>query len=677
MKKTFLMMAAIALTTACNVSKPQYQSVDEYPTKSGSVAEVQYTPACTQFSVWSPNADTVILNLYADAVVAEPEQSLMMKRQKDGAWTAKINGDCVGKFYTFEVYDPASTWPVHETPGIFAKAVSINGERGAIIDLAKTNPEGWNEDIRPALAGVEDAIIYEMHHRDFSIHPTSGIEHAGKFLALTEPGTQTAEGMATGIDHLKQLGVTHIQFLPSYDFGSIDEKNADGEAVVLESGAAAGGKYNWGYDPKNYNVPEGSYSTNAADPACRIIEFKQMVMAAHKAGIRVILDVVYNHTYDVEHSNFTQTCPNYFYRTTPDGYLGNASGCGNETASNRAMMRKFMLESVRYWAEEYHLDGFRFDLMGIHDIETMNAIRQAVDGVDPSIFIYGEGWAASSPALPEEKLAMKANAARMPGIAAFGDEMRDGLRGPWSSDEEGAFLIGNPRHEMSLKFGVVGAIEHPQIDYAQVNYSKAPWALQPTQMISYVSCHDDMCLADRIKATAVKADDAQRIRLHKLAESVALTSQGVPFIWCGDEMMRDKKGVHNSYNSPDSINTIPWGNKTQYKEVFDYMKDLLALRKAHPAFHMGSADLVRQHLEFLPVKQQNVVAYRLKDHAAGDAWENIIVVYNSNPKNIRIDVPEGIYTVVCRDGAINSDGLAQFKGAKLTVPAQSALIMYK
>lgn len=675
MKKTFLMMAAIALTTACNVSKPQYQSVDEYPTKSGSVAEVQYTPACTQFSVWSPNADTVILNLYADAVVAEPEQSLMMKRQKDGAWTAKINGDCVGKFYTFEVYDPASTWPVHETPGIFAKAVSVNGERGAIIDLAKTNPEGWNEDIRPALAGVEDAIIYEMHHRDFSIHPTSGIEHAGKFLALTEPGTKTAEGMATGIDHLKQLGVTHIQILPSYDFGSIDEKNADGEAVVLESGAAAGGKYNWGYDPKNYNVPEGSYSTNAADPACRIIEFKQMVMAAHKAGIRVILDVVYNHTYDVEHSNFTQTCPNYFYRTTPDGYLGNASGCGNETASNRAMMRKFMLESVRYWAEEYHLDGFRFDLMGIHDIETMNEIRAMLNEIDPTIILLGEGWTAGDAQIPENQLAKKVAIPQMPGIAAFSDDLRDAMRGSCFDEHDQAFLAGEAGHEMSMRAGLVGCIEHEDVDWAQVNYSQKPWCKEPTQMIAYASCHDNHMLTDRLVSTIPGISREQKIRLSKLAQTAVLTSQGIPFLWCGEEILRDKKGVENSFCSPDEVNAIDWSLKKENADLFNYYCGLIAMRKAHKAFHMGSAELVRQNMHFLDTPE-SCVAFHLNGIAVNDSWKEIVVILNANSTAVTLPV-EGEWETAIKDGVVSLEKSLGFVENNVKVSGETATILYR
>lgn len=552
-----------------------------------------------------------------------------------------------------------------DTPGIMAKAVGVNGKRAAVIDLRSTDPEGWANDVRPLLKDYADIIVYEMHHRDFSLDSVSGIRNKGKFLALTELGTTTSQGEKTGIDHLKELGVTHVHILPSYDYASVDESKPDKA------------QYNWGYDPQNYNVPDGSYSTDPYKPDVRIKEFKQMVQALHKAGIRVVLDVVYNHTFNTEESNFERTVPGYFYRQTKDGKPANGSGCGNETASDRAMMRKYMVESVLYWINEYHIDGFRFDLMGIHDIETMNEIRAAVDKIDPSIFIYGEGWAASAPQLDQEELAMKANIYKMPRIAAFSDEMRDGLRGGWDDDRKGAFLIGQPGHEMSIKFGLVGAVKHPQVINDSVNYSKEPWALQPTQMISYVSCHDDMCLADRLKATMPDATDEERASLHKLAETFVFTSQGVPFIFAGDEMMRDKKGIHNSYNSPDSINTIDWRNKTIHHDVFDYVRELITLRKNHPAFRMGDADKVRQYMEFLPVEGSNLVAFILKDNANGDSWKNIIVAFNSRKEPAKLSIPAGRYTIVCKDGKIKQSGMGQVSGNEIIVPARSAMIIHQ
>ena len=601
--KHVIWASIMSTTISCQSVKKEYTSFEEYPIPEGKLVEMEYSPIETKFTLWAPTAEEVRVLLYDSGNEGSAYQTLSLEMGEDGIWNTSIKEDLKGKFYTFNV-KVNGKW-LGDTPGIMAKAVGVNGKRAAVIDLRSTDPEGWANDVRPLLKDYADIIVYEMHHRDFSLDSVSGIRNKGKFLALTELGTTTSQGEKTGIDHLKELGVTHVHILPSYDYASVDESKPDKA------------QYNWGYDPQNYNVPDGSYSTDPYKPDVRIKEFKQMVQALHKAGIRVVLDVVYNHTFNTEESNFERTVPGYFYRQTKDGKPANGSGCGNETASDRAMMRKYMVESVLYWINEYHIDGFRFDLMGIHDIETMNEIRAAVDKIDPSIFIYGEGWAASAPQLDQEELAMKANIYKMPRIAAFSDEMRDGLRGGWDDDRKGAFLIGQPGHEMSIKFGLVGAVKHQQVINELVNYRKEPWALQPTQMISYVSCDDDMCLADRLKATMPDATDEERASLHKLAETFVFTSQGVPFIFAGDEMMRDKKGIHNSYNSPDSINTIDWRNKTIHHDVFDYVRELIALRKNHPAFRMGDADKVRQYMEFLPVEGSNLVAFILKDNANG------------------------------------------------------------
>lgn len=655
------------------------QEMRSMPIPVGPISEMSYTPEMTNFTLWSPMAKDVTVNIYSKGDGGAAESVHHLKRNTDGTWSVNVKGNLLAKFFTFEVFGGDDGRSYGETPGIFAKAVGVNGARAQVLDMKATNPEGWESDRSPALKDFSDIVLYEMHHRDFSVDASSGIRNKGKFLALTEKGTVNADGLSTGIDHLRQLGVTHVHLLPSYDYGSVNEA----QDFLSQTDSRIQAQYNWGYDPVNYNAPEGSYSTNPYDPAVRVREFKQMVMALHQAGIRVVMDVVYNHVFDAQSSQFNHVMPDYFFRHNADGSLANGSGCGNETASDMPMMRKYMVESVLYWIKEYHIDGFRFDLMGIHDIETMNAIRQAVNSVDPSIFIYGEGWAASAPALPEDKLAMKANTAQMPGIAAFGDEMRDGLRGGWSDDREGAFLIGNAGNEESVKFGVVGAIEHPQVDCSKVNYSKKAWADEPTQMISYVSCHDDMCIADRLKTTllekskAKSCDKDELVRLQKLAETVVLTSQGVPFIWCGDEILRDKKGVHNSYASPDSVNAIPWGQKTQYKGLFDYVSTLVAMRKAHPAFRMGTAEAVRSNLQFIPYKGANVVAFKLNGAAVGDSWSTVVVAFNSRTKSVRIPVDEGSYTIVACDGKADLNGLSVVKGKSVTVPAQSALIMYK
>ena len=661
--KHVIWASIMSTTISCQSVKKEYTSFEEYPIPEGKLVEMEYSPIETKFTLWAPTAEEVRVLLYDSGNEGSAYQTLSLEMGKDGIWNTSIKEDLKGKFYTFNV-KVNGKW-LGDTPGIMAKAVGVNGKRAAVIDLRSTDPEGWANDVRPLLKDYADIIVYEMHHRDFSLDSVSGIRNKGKFLALTELGTTTSQGEKTGIDHLKELGVTHVHILPSYDYASVDESKPDKA------------QYNWGYDPQNYNVPDGSYSTDPYKPDVRIKEFKQMVQALHKAGIRVVLDVVYNHTFNTEESNFERTVPGYFYRQTKDGKPANGSGCGNETASDRAMMRKYMVESVLYWINEYHIDGFRFDLMGIHDIETMNEIRAAVDKIDPSIFIYGEGWAASAPQLDQEELAMKANIYKMPRIAAFSDEMRDGLRGGWDDDRKGAFLIGQPGHEMSIKFGLVGAVKHPQVINDSVNYSKEPWALQPTQMISYVSCHDDMCLADRLKATMPDATDEERASLHKLAETFVFTSQGVPFIFAGDEMMRDKKGIHNSYNSPDSINTIDWRNKTIHHDVFDYVRELITLRKNHPAFRMGDADKVRQYMEFLPVEGSNLVAFILKDNANGDSWKNIIVAFNSRKEPAKLSIPAGRYTIVCKDGKIKQSGMGQVSGNEIIVPARSAMIIHQ
>ena len=619
--------------------------------KAQTFNEVSYSPKATTFSlVTSPEVKKVNV-LISDADNNEAQLVKSMKRVGAGKWQLTVKNDLKGKYYLFGVYNNAQP---DLTPGVFAKAVGVNGQRGAIIDLKDTDPEGWSEDKRPELRNPVDLVIYEMHHRDFSIDYSSGIKNKGKFLALTEP---------KAIEHLKRLGVNAIHILPSFDYASVDESQPDKP------------QYNWGYDPLNYNVPEGSYSTNAADPKARIKEFKQMVQALHKAGIRVILDVVYNHTFNIDGSNFQKTYPGYYFRHRPDGTYSDGSGCGNETASEKPLMREFMVESVKYWVNEYHIDGFRFDLMGVHDIETMNLIRAELNKIDPSIYVYGEGWSAGSCAYPQEKLAMKANARQLNGIGAFSDEMRDALRGPFSDDRKGGFLAGMPNCEESIKFGIAGAIDHPQVDMTKVNYSKTAWTNEPSQMIAYVSCHDDMCLTDRLRATVPNISDEELIRLDLLAQTAVLTSQGVPFLLSGEEMMRDKKGEHNSFRSPDSINRFDWNNLKRYPQVFDYYSKLIALRKAHPAFRMGKAEEVKKNLVFLDAPE-GVVAFQLKNNAGGDSWKDIIVVLNANKTERAINVPEGLYTKVLANGKVDENGLGILNGSSVTVAPQSALIMH-
>ena len=610
--------------------------------------EMSYSPEQTVFKLFAPNN--------AKCTVKVGKKKVKMTKAGDCLWTATVKGDLKGQPYVFNTGHG-------DTPGVFAKAVGTNGKEAYILDLATTNPVGWESDQRPVVKSPVDLIVYEMHHRDFSIARPDA-KYPGKFLALTEPWA---------IKHLKDLGINAVHILPSYDYGSVDESRLNEP------------QYNWGYDPVNYNVPEGGYSTDPSKPEVRIREFKQMVQALHKAGIRVILDVVYNHTYNIDNSNFQKTYPDYYYRKTADGAYSNGSGCGNETASEKPMMRRFMMESVKYWINEYHIDGFRFDLMGCHDIETMNQIRQMVNTIDPTIFIYGEGWSAGACALPNEKLGMKANIPQMPGIAAFSDEIRDALRGPFSDDTVSGWLgrlntskagqfTGDQEVE-SLKFGLVGCIQHPQVDMKKVNYSKEPWAIEPTQMMSYVSCHDDMCLVDRLKASIPRIKEDELIRLDLLAQTAVFTSQGVPFMLSGEELLRNKKGVHNSFESPDSINQLDWQNKLRYPQVFEYYKNLIQLRKHFPHFRLGSAAEVRDKMCFLNAPS-GVVAYSITDTMGNVTNKVVIVVLNPTRKQQTVSIPEGHYTIVCASGVIDLNGIDTFTGRQVSVAPQTALIIH-
>ena len=632
--KTFFMTALAALSFQSSVHAGE------------AFDEMTYTPEQTVFKFNAPVRP--VLRLYNAGTGGKLVKTVKLRPAGKNLWAATVKGDLKGRFYTFDMGRG-------QTPGVFAKAVGVNGARGAVIDMASTNPQGWETDRRPATKSPADLVVYEMHHRDFSIDASSGLQHKGKFLALTEPGA---------IAHLKELGVNAIHILPSFDYASVDESHLERP------------QYNWGYDPLNYNVPEGSYSTDPYTPAVRIREFKQMVQALHKAGIRVILDVVYNHTFDLKGSNFERTYPGYYYRYKADGTPSDGSGCGNETASEQPLMRRFMIESVKYWINEYHIDGFRFDLMGIHDIETMRQIRAEVNKIDPTIFIYGEGWSAGTCAYPQEKLAMKANMKQLPGISAFSDEMRDALRGPFSDDSKGGFLARVPGTEESLKFGIVGGVAHPQVDMSKVNYSKEVWANEPTQMVAYVSCHDDMCLTDRLRASIPGISTDELVRLDLLAQTAVFTSQGVPFILSGEEMLRDKKGVHNSFNAPDSINHLDWSNLKKYPQVFDYYKGLIRLRKAHPAFRLGKAGLVRDNLRFLSAPA-HCVAYCISNrNVPGEEWNNTIVILNAGKETAKVAVPEGKYTIVAKEGVIIPEGMGEMEGSEAFVAPQSALIIH-
>ena len=614
MRNTIILMLSVALV-ACTAKQPKLED------------ECLYSSKQTTFSFWSNVAEQMEVLLYEDAETPDFE-TVSLKKGVDDFWTATVKGDLAGKYYTVRSFQNGE-WGL-ESPGIFAKAVSINGQRAAIIDLAATNPDGWNADVRPAMPDMTDIVVYETHVRDYTMS-NPAIEHKGKFLGMAEEAS---------IDHLKELGITHLQILPMFDYGSIDETTLDKN------------RYNWGYDPVNYNAPEGGYSSDPADPAARIREAKQMIQALHAAGIRVVMDVVYNHTYDVMGCALGRVVPQYFYRLNPDGTYANGSGCGNETASDHEMYRRFMVESVCYWAREYHIDGFRFDLMGIHDQETMNAIRAALDQIDPTILTYGEGWAAMSPAYPYEELAMKQWTYKMPRVGAFSDDIRNALIGS-PFDHERGFASGNAACKEALMRGLIACPE---------------WSGEPMQHVSYITCHDNYCLRDRIEASAAAESELTKLRMDKLAQTAVLVSQGMSFLYGGEELYRTKKGIDNSYQSPDSINIIPWENKEKYADLFAYYQQMIAIRRAHKGFRLGSAELVQKHCEFIPTDNEHLIIYHIKGY-------ELYVLLNGSAELAEVEVPEGNYTVLAHDAQADVNGLGQIKGGKVVVEPYSATIL--
>ena len=657
-----LLLLLVLLAPMPAPAAPPLPDFSTYPTYLGPDLGLTWRGPQATLRVWAPTAEALRLRLYGVGTGGAPIASHAMTKAEGGTWTYALPAGTTG-FYTVQATIGGKA--LAEVADPYAHAVGLNGVRGAVLNPALVQPPGWPEDLRPALKQATDIVIGEVHLRDLSMHPQSGIREKGKYLGLAQTSTRGPGGVrSTGLDHLVELGLTHVHLLPTNDFASIDE-----------AAPARANRYNWGYDPLHYSVPEGSYSTNAADPAARIREFKQMVENLHGAGLRVVLDVVYNHTADAARSNFEQLVPGYYYRHNPDGTLSNATACGNEIASERPMVRKLIVESVAYWAREYHADGFRFDLMGVLDIETMRAVRVALDQQDHSIFVYGEGWTAGPSPLPEARRALKTNMGRLDRIAAFGDELRDGVKGHYAHQTEPGFASGQPGLEESVKFGIVAATQHPQIDYTRVNYSKAPWANSPAQAINYVACHDDMVLWDKLAVANPGTTEAERIKMDLLSNTIVFTSQGIPFLPVGDEFLRTKGGAHNSYNLPDSVNQIDWRRKATHAPVYDFYRRLIALRRAHPAFRLPSAELIRQHLEFLPTRP-GTIAYQLKNHAGGDAWETITVIFNGNKSATGVSLSRGTYKVILRGNQLNEDGLDVLEvSSGVQLSGNSALIL--
>lgn len=635
----------------------------DYEVYTGNDLGAVYSPKMTRFKVWAPEAESVKLNLYKQGEGDNLIDQHIMKKSANGTYVFEKQGDCNGIYYTYTVVNHGEE---QEAVDPYTKAAGVNGQRGMVINLAKTNPQGFEMDGYRNPEHITDAIIYEGSVRDFTMDESSGVFHNGKFLGLTEANTTNHFGEATALDYISDLGVTHVQILPAFDFETVDEKNQKAQ-------------YNWGYDPDNYNVPEGSYAVSPYDGAVRIQEMKQMVLALHSRGIGVIMDVVFNHTYRRDDSNLQKIVPGYYYRSDETGYT-NGSGCGNEVASDRPMVQKLIVDSLIYWAKEYHIDGFRFDLMGVLDIDTMNVIAERLKEIRPDIYLYGEGWNGGPSSLAEEKRAFKASAKKMPGIGMFNDDIRDTIKGSVFYDDHLGFVNGGTHLENALRYGITGAVAHPQVDYDA--YGSKPWAKEPGQSINYVSCHDNYTLWDKLSVSCPEASEEKKKAMNRLCAAIVFTSQGVPFIQAGEEFLRskplpEKKGfAENSYNMPDAVNSIKWDNIHEYPDMIAYYKGLMALRKAHPVFRMKSEAEMTQNLCFLSDTPENVVAYLLKGKGADDTPENILVIFNGNDEEILYNLPEGKWKILVDDKTAGADGKKNIS-EKADVEPLSALVLEK
>ena len=593
---------------------------DNYFSYDGELGAL-YEKEGTLLRVWTPTAKSVEVWIYADDSFKGPSTKIEMVQKPKGIFEAYLPGDQHGTIYVYKIFFLNNRESISVDP--YARATTVNGMKSVIADLNRTNPDGWGERL-PAFGLPEEAIIYELHIRDFSISETSGIVNKGKFLGLTEKNTQNASGRKTGLDYLIDLGITHIQILPMFDYATVDEAN------LTEP------QYNWGYDPLNYNVPEGSYSTDPFDPFNRIFELKQMIRTLHDNGLRVIMDVVYNHVYDPKDQALERTVPGYFYRYNADGSLANGTGVGNDTASERHMMRKYIIDSVKYWAKEYHLDGFRFDLMGIHDSVTMNAIREALDKIDPSIIIIGEGWEMSTP-LPEDLKASQRNAQAMPRIAHFNDSIRIALKGSDFGDEKDrGFISGKNYLEDLLLRNIKGAM----------HLSSHSSYVDPEQVIQYVEAHDNLTLYDKLLRSNPDDSEEVRIKRHTLATSIVLLSQGVPFIHGGQEFLRTKAGVANSYQSPDEINQFEWERVTTFQESVAYVKGLIALRKSEYLFRLHTHEEIDTHFTMLS-ENFNIVAFSLTN-----SEKKYIVIFNGNRSDTIFRIQKGKYAILVEDNQV-------------------------
>ena len=624
-------------------------------TYDGDDLGATWTAENTTFRLWAPTADSVKVNLYTSGTAGTDDliEQLEMTADVSGTWVAEKEGDLNGVYYTYLVNVDGAE---NEACDPYARTTGVNGQRAMVIDLDSTDPEGWENDVDPHYDdAITDAIIYELHVRDLSSDSSSGIQNVGKFLGLTETGTTNSQGVPTGLDHIKNLGVTHIHLLPSYDYASVDETDPDAA-------------FNWGYDPVNYNVPEGSYSTDPYNGEVRVAEMKQMIKTLHDNGISVILDVVYNHVFDAESFCFNQIVPGYFSRITGSGVYSNGSMCGNDTASERSMVRKYIVDSVKYWADEYHMDGFRFDLAGLIDTQTINEVIEEVHKTHPNVIFYGEGWTMGTyPTKENVTMTTQANSQEVPEFAFFSDTVRDSLRGSNSNASKTGYVAGAGGYSSAVRDAFLG---------------KATWCKSPAQTVNYASCHDGYTLFDRITLSTPDASEADRIRMNNLAAAIYMTSQGVPFIHAGEEMLRSKpleEGgfEHNSYKSSDALNSLKWDdlNSETYQDVYSYYKGLIAFRKAHPALRMTSAEEVAEKITTIGGVDFNVVALHIAAGANGEENE-IVAIFNPRAEATVVTLPEGEWTICVNGENAGTEALGTAQG-EVSVDAISAMMLVK
>lgn len=640
---------------AANLDKSAY---------SGNDLGASYSKKATTFKVWSPNAASVRVNIFEHGSDNEGDAGSIMSRamsldKTTGVWSVTINGDLLNKYYTYSVTHGKTT---KETADVYAKACGVNGQRSMVVDLSTTNPDGWENDKHVLVQNQTDASVWEISVADFSSSESSGVSEAnrGKYLAFTEEGT-TVNGVqgasSTCVDYLKKLGVKYVQIMPFYDFGSVDESKN-----IMD-------QYNWGYDPVNYNCPEGSYSTNPKKGEVRIKECKQMIQALHNAGIGVIMDVVYNHTYTSD-SWFQRTVPNYYYRMNNDGTFSNGSGCSNDTASEHLMFRKYMIDSVTYWASEYHIDGFRFDLMGLHDVTTMNSIRTALDnlyadGSGSQILMYGEAWDMATNCDEGTVLASQKNLKQLSDrIGAFDDTIRDAIKGS-TGGTDGAFVQEGSRRA-NLKTGIAGQSD-----------TTTGWANVPSQCVTYASCHDNLCLYDKLVGSVYGADGKYRKRyedlvaMNKLSAAIVITSQGIPFSLGGEEFCRSKDGDENSYASSRKENMLDWENVDLYSDVIEYYRGLYKIRDAFAAFSDSTAATANS-LTYLSDVPKGVMGYTINNTESGK-WSQMCVIFNGSDSAQNVTA-KGDWVVLADN---KTAGLRNIKNVtnSVKVEAHSAVIM--